>query len=94
MFYRLSCILQDGTIRGYQWREVDQATFVAIATGQRPVGDADAQSRDSTQWDTEAQNRTIYYGHVHKPDHGWITDLSTAEAEALYLTAGYEQAGA
>lgn len=92
MFYRLSCITDTGELRGYQWREVDLNTFVAIATGTRPVGDADAQYRDSTEVDSTAQNRTMYYGHVWH--NGWHTDLSAAEAEALYLTAGHERAGA
>ena len=94
MFYRLSCVLADGTIRGYQWRELTESEFVVIATGQRPQGDADAQSRDSTEWDTAAENCTIYYGHVHNPESGWTTDLTTEQAQALYAVAGYERAGA
>jgi hypothetical protein len=93
MFYRLSCVLEDGTIRGYQWREVTLEEFVSIATGSRPRGDTDSQTRDSTDYDTAAQNRTIYYGHVHKPGTGWVTDLDYSTAEAMYAECGHERAG-
>lgn len=92
MYYRLSCITESGESRGYQWRELDSATFIAIATGTRPLGDAEAQTRDSTDIDSTFGNGTIYYGHVWAD--GWQTDLSTAEAEALYLTAGHQTPGA
>lgn len=94
MYYRLNCVLESGQSRGYQWREIDQATFVAIATGTRPVGDEIAQTRDSTEYDTAAGNRTIYYGAVWKPGSGWINQLTATEAQDLYVDCGQERAGA
>jgi hypothetical protein len=92
MYYRLSCVLQDGTLRGYQWREIDQATFATIAAGQRPVGDAAAQTRDSTKFDPTHTNATVYYGHVWNST-GWINNLTAEQAQELYATSGREQAG-
>jgi hypothetical protein len=94
MFYRINCILESGESRGYQWRELSQQEFVAIATGTRPVGDTESQTRDSTELDTAAGNRPIYYGAVWQPDFGWVTDVSSADAETLYITCAYERAGA
>jgi len=93
MFYRLNCVLQDGTSRGYQWREIDQDLFVAIATGQRPVADADAQTRDSTDIDRRFTNAQIYYGHIWT-DTGWANNLTVEQAQQLYATSGREKAGA
>lgn len=93
MFYRLSCVIADGTHRGYQWREIDQDTFVSIAAGQRPVADADAQLRDSTEFDPTHTNATVYYGHVWSST-GWANDLTAEQAQELYATSGREKAGA
>ena len=92
MYYRLSCVLQDGTLRGYQWREIDSDTFVAIAAGQRPAGDADAQLRDSTEFDPTHTNAQIYYGHVWNST-GWVNNLTAEQAQQLYATSGREKAG-
>jgi hypothetical protein len=94
MFYRLSCITDTGEILGYQWKEISQQEYVDIATGTRPLGDAEAQLRDHTDYDTAAQHRTMYYGHVWKYDHGWQTDLSVQDAQALYNESGRERPGA
>jgi hypothetical protein len=94
MYYRLNCVLESGESRGYQWRELDSATFVAVATGTRPVGDAEAQTRDSPDFDTAAQNRTIYYGAVWVNGQGWAEPVDVITAEAMYLTCGQERAGA
>ena len=94
MYYRLNVGTIDGESRGYQWRELDLATFVAVARGTRPVGDAEAQTRDSPDFDTVAQNRVIYYGAVWVPDTGWAEPVDAATAEAMYLTCGQERAGA
>jgi hypothetical protein len=92
MFYRINVGTEQGEARGYQWRELDQATFVSIVTGARPLGDQDAQTRDSTQVRADAYNRPMHYlGIWH---NGWQTDLSPAEAEALYVVAAHERAGA
>lgn len=93
MYYRLSCIIDTGEIRGYQWREIDQETFVAIATGNRPVGDSEAQTRDSSEVDASFENNTVYYGSVWVDGTGWVnTDAETAVT--LYQTIGQEQPGA
>jgi len=92
MYYRLSCIIADGTIRGYQWREIDQSLFVSIATGQRPIGDADAQLRNEVGRDDRFDGSTVWYGHVWAD--GWVTDVDQTTAEQLYLTVGRETPGA
>lgn len=92
MFYRLNVGTIEGEARGYQWRELTVEEFVAIATGTRPLGDAESQSRDSTDVRADAYNRPMHYlGIWHE---GWKTDLSTAEAEAMYALAAHERPGA
>ena len=92
MFYRLNVGTQPGESRGYQWRELEQAEFVSIATGTRPLGDTEAQTRDSTQVRADAYNRPMHYLGVWHD--GWKTDLSESEAQALYAVAAFEKAGA
>ena len=94
MYYRLSCITADGTIRGYQWREIDQRLFEAIVTGQRPIGDADAQLRNEVGRDARFDGSTIWYGHIWQDGPGWVTDVDQATAEQLYNTTGQERPGA
>ena len=92
MFYRINVGTEQGEARGYQWRELDLATFVSIATGTRPLGDTESQSRDSTEVRADAHNRPMHYlGIWH---NGWQTDLPLAQAEALYALAAHERAGA
>lgn len=86
MYYRLSCVTHAGEIVGYQWRTVDLDTFTAVAAGQRPLGDSDAQLRDQT-------GTTVYYGHVWS-DSGWQNQLAAAQAADLYQTTGRSEAGA
>ena len=81
MYYRLNCVLESGESRGYQWRELSQQEFVAVATGTRPVGDTESQARDSTDTDPTFTNSTVYYGAVWH--NGWVTRLDTSAAEAL-----------
>ena len=92
MFYRLRVGTESGEERGYQWREIALTEFVAIATGTRPLGNEDAQTRDSTQVRADAANRPMQYLAVWH--EGWRTDLSVTEAEALYAVAAHERAGA
>jgi hypothetical protein len=92
MYYRLSCITTDGTQRGYQWRDVTCQEFVNIATGQRPIGDADAQLRNSPAVDVTFDGSTVWYGHVWAD--GWITNVDQATAEQLYNTVGQTTPGA
>jgi hypothetical protein len=94
MYYRLSCITADGTHRGYQWREIDLTMFVNIATGQRPMGDADAQLRNDPARDNRFDGSTIWYGHVWQDGPGWVTDVDQATAEQLYNTVGRDLPGA
>jgi len=94
MYYRLSCITADGTIRGYQWREIDQTMFVNIVTGQRPIGDTDAQLRNDPARDDRFDGSTIWYGHIWQDGPGWVTDVDQATAEQLYNTTGQERPGA
>jgi hypothetical protein len=92
MFYRINVGTELGESRGYQWRELTLEEFVSIATGTRPLGDTEAQTRDSTLTRADAYNRPMHYlGIWH---NGWQTDLPTAEAEALYALAAHERAGA
>ena len=92
MYYRLSCITADGVIRGYQWREIDLTLFVSIATGQRPMGDADAQLRNEVGRDARFDGSPVWYGHVWQD--GWISDIDAATAEQLYNTVGRNSPGA
>lgn len=103
MWFRLKVGTQDGIERGYQWREIDEDLFTIILSGQRPLADAEAQSRDSTEWDTTAQNRPMHYLAVwdrHLCD--WIQDWPEDQARAHYTAVrslggsrcGFDQAGA
>jgi hypothetical protein len=92
MFYRINVGTVEGESRGYQWRELEQTEFVSIATGTRPLGDTEAQSRDSTSTRADASNRPMHYLGVWAD--GWVTNVSSAEAEALYIACGHERAGA
>lgn len=91
MYYRLNVGTQDGLSRGYQWRELDLDTFAAIARGLRPLGDAESQSRDSTQVRADAENRPMYYLGVWH--NGWVSDLTLEQAVELYSIAGQAQPG-
>jgi hypothetical protein len=93
MYYRLNVGTIDGESRGYQWRELDSAAFVAIATGTRPLGDTEAQARDSTQTRADAFNRPMHYIGVWIDGTGWVSDMSTAAAEAVFTACGREKAG-
>jgi hypothetical protein len=92
MFYRLRVGTESGEERGYQWRELTLEEFVSIATGTRPLGNEDAQTRDSTKVRADAYNRPMHYLGIWY--NGWKTDLSPTDAEALYVVAAHEQAGA
>ena len=93
MFYRLQVGTDSGIVRGYQWREIDQDLFCAIAQGQRPAGDQDAQLRDSDFYDVNNLNRPMHYLAVWQPGTGWITNLDLSQAQALYAQCGFLQAG-
>lgn len=92
MYYRIDVGTIDGLARGYQWRELTLTEFVAIATGTRPLGDSESQSRDSSQLRTDGQDRAMHYLGIWY--NGWKTNLSQAEAEAMYPLAAHERAGA
>ena len=93
MFYRLQVGTESGIVRGYQWREIDQDLFCAIAQGQRPAGDQDAQLRDSDFYDVNNLNRPMHYLAVWQSGTGWITNLDQSQAQAMYAECGFEQAG-
>lgn len=92
MYYRLSCITADGTLVGYQWRDITMSDFVNIATGQRLLGDADAQLRNSPEVDATHDGSAVWYGHVWV--NGWVTNVDQATAEQLYNTVGQPTPGA
>jgi hypothetical protein len=93
MFYRLQVGTLDGIVRGYQWREIDQDLFCAVAQGQRPAGDADAQLRDSDYYDANNLNRPMHYLAIWQPGTGWVREITQQQAQAMYVECGFEQAG-
>lgn len=94
MFYRLSCITADGTMRGYQWREnISQDLFVSIATGTKPLADADAQTRNSPAVDSTFDGSPVYYGHVWI-GNDWVNTLNTTVAKDAFTASGLERPGA
>lgn len=81
MWHRLQVGTAQGESCGYQWRDIDYALFAVIAGGQRPPGDADSQSRDSTELDTAAQNRPMHYLAVWNFDtNTWCADVEDPAA--------------
>lgn len=82
MLYRINVGTAEGEVRGYQLRELTQDEFVAIVTGTRPLGDEDAQLRDSTTVRADAYNRPMHYLSIWLD--GWTTDLTPEQAQALY----------
>jgi hypothetical protein len=94
MYYRLSCITADGTPRGYQWRDITVNDFVNIATGQRLLGDSDAQLRNSPEVDATFDGSPVWYGHVWADGQGWVSNVDAATAEQLYNTVGRDSPGA
>lgn len=81
MWHRLQVGTADGEECGYQWRDIDYALFAVILGGQRPLADAEAQTRDSTEVDTAAQNRPMHYLAVWNTDtNTWSTGSESAES--------------
>lgn len=60
--YRIQICVEDGTIVGRQDRELTRELFESIVTGQRPQGDGDAHTRDSSMHG--GLNRTCYYHSI------------------------------
>lgn len=94
MLYRINVGTIDGEARGYQWRELDFDLFARIITGQRPLGDLDAQTRDSTNVRADAYNRPMHYLAIWSNDTGWIDSATTLQASEYYTTLGQETPGA
>jgi len=93
MYYRLSCITADGELCGYQWCEnISPQLFQSVAQGQRPLGDQDAQTRNSPTVNANFDGSPVYYGHVWLG--GWITDQSAEQAAELYALAAQPEPGA
>jgi len=90
MWHRLRIGTLAGEECGYQWRDIDFALFAAVLAGERPLGDAEAQSRDSTDWDTAAQNRAMHYLAVWNTDtQAWSTGSESADtAYTAWAAAG------
>jgi hypothetical protein len=93
MLYRIKIGTSDGLERGYQWRELEIDLFTQIITGQRPLGDADAQTRDSTEVRADAENRPMHYLAIWGTD-GWIDSANILQASDHYNTLGQETPGA
>jgi hypothetical protein len=90
MFYRLRVGTQEGIERGHQWRELTESEFVAIVQGQRPLADSEAQSRDSTVFDTAAQNRVMHYlAAWHRVTNAWQTDLDVTQAQQAWQSGDF-----
>lgn len=86
MTYRLEVTNQAGIVRGYQNRDtLDIETFTQIVTGQKPLGDADAQTRDSTAIDSSFTNLPCYYTAVFNDDtNDWVRSADPADIDRLY----------
>jgi hypothetical protein len=93
MFYRIQIGTTDGLERGHQWRELEVDLFTQIITGQRPAGDADAQTRDSTTVRADAENRPMYYLAIWSNDSGWIDSANILQASDYYNTLGQPTPG-
>jgi len=92
MFYRISVGTADGEQRGHQWRELPIDLFTQIITGQTPLGDADAQTRDSTAVRADAANRPMHYLAIWG-NTGWIDSATTLQASEYYTTLGQATPG-
>ncbi len=90
--YRVNVCVEDGTVVGRQDRELDLELFTAIITGQRPQGDGDAHSRDSSQHG--GQNRTCYYHSIWNPAvSAWISNVQPEDVATLYTQCAQESFG-
>jgi hypothetical protein len=92
MYYRIKIGPVTGQERGYQWRELDIDLFTQIITGQQPLGDADAQSRDSTAVRADAENRPMHYLAIWG-NPGWIDSATALQASDYYTSVGRETPG-
>jgi hypothetical protein len=92
MYYRLRVGTDQGEERGYQWRSIDAELFANIATGQNPQADAAAQELDSSQSDSTAQDRTMFYLAVWDPvNNQWVnnsTDPAKDHSQFAYSEVG------
>jgi len=95
MWHRLKVGTQSGIECGYQWRDIDLELFTSIATGDGPLGDTDAQSRDSSAINAVAANRTMYYLGVWDQDSNEYTNTVLDEdAENCFTQWAQEGPGA
>jgi hypothetical protein len=78
MWHRFQLKSSDGFDFGYQWQDCDLEHFTNVATGNPVVGDAEAQSRDSTHAQChEPQYRTVNYVAVWDHDvNAWTDDVA------------------
>jgi hypothetical protein len=93
MYYRLRVGTADGEERGYQWREIDTELFASVATGQQPEADAAAQELDSSEFDSAAQDRKMFYLAVWDPvNNTWVSNSSDPEND--YSQFAHSEIGA
>jgi hypothetical protein len=92
MFYRIKIGTESGLHRGHQWRELEFDLFSQIITGQKPLGDADAQTRDSTAVRADADNRPMHYLAIWG-NTDWIDSATTLQASDYYTSVGRETPG-
>ena len=81
--YRLLLSTDSQPSIGYQNRDLDQATFQRIASGEWVIGDDQAQARLSIE--------TVYYTAVWNPDSEcYVNDLSQDQIAAAYASYARE----
>jgi hypothetical protein len=91
--YRISVYTQDGQDRGYQIRDLDRDLFAQIVLGQSPVGDSEAQTRDSSDVDTTFTNQTCVYHSVwSNSEQAWIRSIDPEEIDVWYQNCNLIQA--
>lgn len=94
-YYRIKVQKQDGTERGYQWRELDITEFESIITGNQPLGDDQAQMLNSTDVDPTFDNLPVVYSAVWDPlINDWIGPVDPALVNAYYTSLAAERPGA
>lgn len=90
--YRIQICVEDGIIVGRQDRELARELFQSIVTGQRPQGNGDAHTRDSSIHG--GQNRTCYYHSIWNPvARSYVTDQSVEQVDQLMIDCAQESFG-
>ena len=93
-YYRIQVQKQDQTECGYQWRELEPAEFELIITGARPLGDASAQTLNSTDVDPTFDNAPVYYAAIWDPLlNSWIGSVDPLLVSAYYTSLAHARPG-